>query len=479
MRPPNIVVCLCDQLRSFSVGCYGDAHARTPNIDRLAVGGVRFEQAFSNNPVCTPSRSSLLSGQYGRTCTGEIGNVADDPPTPVRRRLVDPTLPEALRGAGYQTALIGKWHIDPSPMSVGFDYSLHPLTIHRYAQQTFLENDKRWFDVGPYAPDFEGQQVRRYIGENRDRPFFLFYNISLPHEPIGAAEMPPQYAGMFDPAQVPLRPNVYKDGQAAHREQWFKIYTIWDYFWRVAPRPCWNASPRCNYPGQIGELPTDALPAGFDLRHLTALYYGATAWTDALVGGLRASLEENGLLDNTIVVFLSDHGDNLGSHHLFNKDCLYEESIRIPMIFHWPQGLSPRVDATHLSQIIDVAPTLLGLAGVDAPPTMQGRNLAAAMRGDAQAPTADHVFIETEPYVAGRPTIGIRTSTHLYGMKLTPDCRRIEDERYCLYDLTTDPYQERNIITSAGDSPLAQRLRGLLRQWHEQTPWLTAGEQKK
>lgn len=475
MPQPNVILIMTDQLRAFEVGCYGNTTARTPHIDGLAAAGVRFEVALTNNPVCTPARSSLLTGQYGRTCTGELGNVSDDPPCPQRRRLVDSTLADCFRAAGYHTALVGKWHIDPSPLACGFDYALYPLTIHRYSQQTYIENDVRWFDVGPFSPDFEADRACNYLAEHKDQPFFLFYNIPVPHNPIGAAEMPARYGSMFAPEDVPLRPNVWQDGQLSQSELWFKVGTIWDYFWRIWG-PCWHADRRCGYPDRIGELPGDALPDGFTLRHLIALYYGAVAWVDDLLGRLLAAVEAHGLAENTLIAFVSDHGDNLGSHHLHNKDCLYEESIRIPLILRWMQQLAPGVNRTQLAQIIDIAPTLLSLCGLDIPTSMQGRDLTPVVRDTRQTLPDNCVFIETDPSQYGQPSIGIRTPEYLAGMTMTHDARTIDNADAWLFDLQRDPYQQHNI---AGDPALRTAtapLRQRLRDWHLQTPWLNVNE---
>ena len=172
--PPNVIVCLCDQLRSFEVGCYGNDIIRTPNIDRLCQNGVWFDVACANNPVCTPSRSILLSGQYSRSCTGVLNNRAHTPPSLARECLKDPTLPETFRHAGYDTALIGKWHVRPDPGIVGFDHTLYPHQSHRNTQQTYFRRNGEGFVVEEFAPDFEIREVETYLESHQQRPFFLY-----------------------------------------------------------------------------------------------------------------------------------------------------------------------------------------------------------------------------------------------------------------------------------------------------------------
>src|SRR5512133_2327311 len=162
---PNVVVCVCDQLRAFEVGCYGNPVIRTPNIDALAREGVRFQQAVTNNPVCMPARSCLLSGQYSRTCMGELGNHVEfdaqgraylpEYPSPRRTQLPGRTLAEQFRASGYETALIGKWHVKPAPLLVGFEHAVFPRVHHRYTGQTFVEDASEGEVVNGFSVEYE------------------------------------------------------------------------------------------------------------------------------------------------------------------------------------------------------------------------------------------------------------------------------------------------------------------------------------
>ena len=458
-RPPNVVVCLCDQLRAFEVGCYGNAVIQTPHIDRLARQGVRFETAVTNSPLCLPARSSLLSGQYARTCTGVLDNVRTmlpdgtyttaEHPEPGRPHIPDPTLAEQLGTMGYDTAVIGKWHIYSTPRDLGFGYSLVPRVHHRQTKQVFREDGGDEFVVDGWAPDFEAQRVKAYLEAPHERPFFLFYNIAPPHPPI--ADAPVRYLSMYAPDSVPLRPNVYVDGELPHNEEWFKIY-LYDFLY---------------YDGQRAS-PAYALPEGFGLRHLTALYYGLTTWVDDLVGTLLANLTAAGLDDNTIVIFGSDHGDNLGSHGYWNKGRLMEESIRIPLVVRAP-GVEPAVARQQVASIVDIMPTVLELVGAEIPSSVQGRSLAPVLQGESAELPDNHAFIETHGH-----DIGIRTPMHLYAMQLDEANRQVVDSRRMFYDLRSDPYQQPNLAgTATGEqATLADALQQRLEAWHRDTPWL-------
>jgi arylsulfatase A-like enzyme len=203
-----------------------------------------------------------------------------EPPNKDRIRLLDPTLPEVLREAGYSTALIGKWHIGPRPELVGFEQAIYPRIPHRYFGQTYYQigHDPFSYQVDEFGPDWEIGRVEEFLksqkcGESLGSPFFLSYNISLPHMPIGPGNLPDRYASMYDRETVPIRQNAIIDGVPAYSDFWFKTYTIWDYFFR------------CRGTDQ-SDRPTDILPSGFDLRDLTAYYYGGVSCVDACVGRL-------------------------------------------------------------------------------------------------------------------------------------------------------------------------------------------------
>jgi arylsulfatase A-like enzyme len=468
-KKPNIVVCLCDQLRSFELGCYGNPVIQTPNIDKLAEGGCRFDVAVTNNPVCVPSRSSLLSGQYSRTCVGELWNDASDTPSVKRTRFPQQSLAEVLNEAGYRTALIGKWHIELDPFLMGFEYALYPVYV-QYGERNYgwlyrensrdrarfsTEGARELLPQDEFDPAFTSSRMREYIARHKSQPFFLYYNILQPHMPIGPGNMPDKYAKMYDRKDVPLRKNVYKDGVMAHDEYWFKVYTIWDYWGR-------------HFLNQNANRKEDRLPQGFDLRDLTAYYYGAITCVDDLLGELMRTLEENGIADNTIVVLAADHGDMLGSHHLYNKGYLWEESIRVPLIFRYPRGVNPSVNRTQVASIIDVMPTVLDVCGLPVPKLVQGQSLLPLLRQERESLDKDFQMIETAGF-----HIGVRTPSHMYGMELDKvKPLNVADDRLYFFDLTDDPFELNNLAGTEEQSHLAEELRQRLTRWNKSTPWL-------
>ncbi len=448
-KSPNVLILLSDQLRPFELGCHGHPVIRTPNIDRLAAGGVRFEQAVTPNPLCTPARSCLISGQYSRTCTGMLGNVGD--PNEQRRQFPEPTLPELLRDAGYETRLVGKWHLGPKPMNVGFKKALYPKVDHLNSDQTYFDDTGRHWVQRGYCPDFEVAETCRFLKAPHDRPFFLLHSMCLPHMPY--FDVPDRHRRRYARESLPLRPNTVRDGRLYHDEEAFKIY-LYDFLHYRQKLP-W----------------ADRLPEGYDLHSLYADYAGMIDAVDAQVGSILAGLEEAGLAEDTIVLFTSDHGDNLGSQHLWNKHSINEEAIRIPWILSWSGRLAGRVASRHVASLIDVVPTVLGLAGVPVPATMQGRDLGPVVRGERDCIGDGAAFVEN---YGGE--IALRTPDALYGVMTTlrpgtPE-RVLTDPQLAFYDLQTDPFEQRNLARTGAQTDLARDLRERVLAWDKATPWL-------
>jgi len=254
---------------------------------------------------------------------------------------------------------------------------------------------------------------------------------------------------MYRPEDVPIRPNVDLDTPLKDQDHWFKIY-------------------RYDFRHYNLHLPyAERLPEGYSLRHLIAEYYGMTTWMDSAVGRMLAALDEAGLADDTIVVFVSDHGDNLGSLGLVQKGGPNEESIRVPMLIRWPmlrRGAS--VVRSHVMSLVDVAPTLLSLVGVDVPEHMPGRDLAPLCCGE-DSDAVPHAVVET------RGGAAIRSPGHLCFLPFVQGTHQLADQPTKLFDLAEDPYELQN---RAGDPAAVAEARELvtaLREWDAATPWMT------
>ncbi len=458
-KRPNIILCNLDQLRPFEVGCYGNAVIRTPNIDRLAAEGVRFETAVTNFPVCMAARSVMLSGQYNRTCTGGVANVGfpwrpgqghmPEYPDRGRPHLPDRTLPECLKNLGYHTSAIGKWHIHSWPHDIGFDHYVIPRVHHCHTGQCFTENGGPEFAPEGFSVDFESARVAEYLRAqaDQDRPFFLYHSISPPHCPV--ADAPEKYLGMYRPEDVPIRPNVDLTERLKDQDHWFKIY-------------------RYDFRYYEMKLPyTEHLPEGYDLRALIAEYYGLTTWADDAVGKMLRALDDTGLAENTIVVLTSDHGDNLGSHGLVQKGGPNQEAIRIPMIVRWPSGMaSGMVADRQVASLVDLMPTLLDLVGAPSEPHVHGISLAPVIRGKSQVTDRPHAFVETANGAA------VRSTDHLYFVPFQEKTHTLSDRPAQVYDLASDPYEMRNLADEARASEISVDLDRVLRRWDASTSWM-------
>ncbi len=324
---PNIVLITADQLRPYELGCYGGTQVATPHIDRLAARGAVRDTAITNFPVCMAARSVLISGQHNRTATGGKTNVAypgrtgdfnmPEYPFPARPHRKDPTLPELLRGQGYETAVIGKWHIHSWPHEIGFDHYLIPRVHHANSAQIYSRDGGPEFAPEGFSVDCEAGEAVRFLAARQGTgpPFFLYYNISPPHCPV--ADMPEDYLAMYRPGDMILRENI-DEARIENRDYWYKVYR-WDFRYYSFRLPH-----------------TMALPEGYDLRALTAECPGAVTWMDSAVGRVLDGTAAAGLEEDTLVILASDHGENLGSHGLVQKGTENDESIRIPLVMAGP-----------------------------------------------------------------------------------------------------------------------------------------------
>lgn len=456
MKRPNVIICMCDQLRPFELGCYGNKVVKTPNIDKLASDGVMFDTAVTNNPVCVPARSCLLSGQYSRTCSGLVNNELTDNyrAGKSRDRILNQTIAEIFLNSRYRTAIFGKWHSYFDPLLCGFEHALYPAVPHKYKSQTYFCNNDNGKVVNGYGPDFEMNKLEEFVFHNKSNPFFIYYNISLPHMPI-LEGMPSKYSKKYSKESSILRENVPNEAELIDKELWYRIYLYENFYWEYT-----------SYPNDKSIFQKYPIPKDFDISNLTALYYGAIEYVDHLIGRLTCILEQNEIMQDTLIVFLSDHGENLGSHGCFNKDRLYEESIRIPMIFHWKNSLLKIKNINHIAQIIDIMPTVLDLSNITIPDHVQGRSLLPLFTEGKNELKGNKAFIETP-----LNQIAIRTSHFKYGVNISPVNKNILSGGEILYDLQHDPFETKNLINISEYSKKRFELSVELMDWNQKTKW--------
>jgi len=414
-RRRNIIFVLSDDHRYDFIGALGHPWLKghTPHLDRLLARGVRFRNAFVTSSLCSPSRASLLTGLYMHAHGIRDNFSALDPKLP--------TFPRLLREAGYRTAYIGKWHMggssdDPQP---GFDHWFSFRGQGEYKNPQVNRNGQRLKLQGDMT-DILTAEARRFIRENAVRPFLLYLGHKAVHYPF---QPPERHARLFEGLKVPW-PASY-----GYR---FEQYEQW---------PAWVRRRRYSRHGVDGAFgqpgPIDEFYRGY-CRSLLSV--------DECVGQLLAELEERGLLDDTLVVYMGDNGYMWGEHGLVDKRAMYEPSIRIPLIAHCPGmfGGGREVDAMALN--LDLAPTFLEVAGLKPPAAWHGRSLVPLLAGRAPEDwRRDFLYhYEWEQDYPYTPTIvGLRTQTHslmqYWGVWDLSE----------LYDLRTDPDQLRNLLADA------------------------------
>ena len=438
-RRPNIVFVFDDQLRAAAVGCYGGVNVPTPNLDRIAGQGVRFTNALSTCPVCTPYRGMVMTGRWP-THTGIVLNWVDSNPA-------EYCIAEAFRDSGYDTGFIGKWHlaagarkhdgkfsmtkadeerirtgrrafladnpepefVPPGPQRQGFDYWAAYNFHANFAQAFYYRDTPERLIMPTYETDSEVDLAIDFMKqhEGSETPFFITIAPHPPHPPWSERQTP---AGCVERVRNPIQysPNV------------------------PTPHP--------------------------DRLEAAKYYYGMIANFDDNMGRLVDYLDRSGLSEDTILVISADHGEMLGSHGRFNKMVPYEEAVHIPLLFRAPGRIAAGRTSDALYAPIDHMPTLCELAGVTVPSSADGMSLAGAAQGGRQRGrdaalmmnyTSHWDFFDTGTnWPEWR---GVRTHTHTYARWLTG-----QEE---LYDNVADPHQMNNLAEGQRDLPRLLAMR--------------------
>jgi len=417
MKKPNIVFVFGDQWRAQATGYAGNPTVKTPHLDRFATESINLTQAVSGYPVCSPARASLLTGQFPLTHGVFVNDVHLDNSTV--------SIAQAFKQGGYQTSYIGKWHVDghgrsnyiPPERRQGFeDWKVLECT-HNYNQSAYYSgnSDQKLFWDGYDAID-QTKAAEDYIRQHRnsDQPFLLMISWGGPHAPYQTA--PEEYRELYQPENIPLRPNV---------------------------------------PVEVAKQAKEDI----------AGYYAHCTVLDDCMGSLLATIETENIKEDTIVVFTSDHGDMLGSQGLIKKQKPWEESIRIPFLLRYPAlfDLEGKQVPDAMIGMQDMMPTLLGLSQLPIPEEVEGIDYSGFLQGsknpsDSTALLACyHPFgqwrsgIDGGPYeFTGREFRGIRTNHHTYVRSLQGP--------WLLYDNLNDPYQLDNLVDLPQHLPLQDDL---------------------
>ncbi len=483
-RRPNILFIFSDDHAVQAIGAYGSKINQTPHIDRLARAGAVFRNSFCANSLCGPSRACILTGKHSHL-NGFLRN-GD------RFNSQQTTFPPLLQHAGYQTAVVGKWHLETQP--VGFDYWEILPGQGSYYNPDFIQMDGSRQRHQGYATDVITDLSLQWLKQrrDRDRPFLLMCQHKAPHRNWTP---PPRHFGLFDHQPV-AEPATLRDDYAGrsellkanemtvrdhmywahdmkfHGENRFPEMFVDGYanneYERMSPaqREAWDAyyEPRnAAFIEQMsaGQLSADEVLKWKYQRYVTD-YLKCVQAVDDGVGRLLDYLDEAGLSDNTIVIYCSDQGFYLGEHGWYDKRWMFEESLRMPFVIRWPGKIQPGTTSDALIQNIDYAPTLLDVAGVEVPQPMQGRSLVPVFENHGR-PTPDwrdavyYAYYENAAVHAVPVHDGIRTDR--YKLMYFPRSREWQ-----LFDLQSDPQELRS---RHADPEYANILDGMQRRYHD------------
>ncbi|MBX6313624.1 MAG: sulfatase [Isosphaeraceae bacterium] len=455
---PNILFIFSDDHAYQAIGAYGDPRKliETPNIDRIAREGMRFDRCVVTNSICGPSRATILTGKYSHA-NGFYNN------TNSRFDGSQTTFPKLLRAAGYQTAIIGKWHLVSDP--TGFDY-WHILPGQGvYYNPPMIQNGQRVRHEG-YTTDIITELSLDWL-KNRDKskPFLLMCHHKAPHREWEPAL---RHLGHDHDRKYPEPPTLFDDyygrGKAEHDQDMTIALTMNARDLKLTPpmqltpeqRKRWDA-----YYEPRNQAYREANLTGKDLvrwkynRYLHD-YLGCIRAVDESVGRLLKFLDNEGLADNTIVVYSSDQGFYLGEHGWFDKRWIFEESLRTPLLVRWPGVVQPGGVNTNLVANLDFAETFLDAAGLPIPEEMQGRSLVPLLKGQTPADWRKSIYYHYYEYPGPhhvRRHYGVVTDryklVHFYGEDV---------DEWELFDRKEDPHELRSVFGEPGYAQVRAEL---------------------
>lgn len=457
---PNILFIMSDDHAAHALGAYGGRLAAldpTPALDRLAAEGMLFENAFCANSICTPSRATLLTGQYSHvnrvtTLSGHL--------EPARQHL-----PRLIGQAGYQTAMVGKWHLKREPAA--FDYycvlpgqGSYFNPVMRESGGTWPRNTRRFsaYDSSHSSDVITRLSLDWLKRRDRAKPFFLMHHFKAPHDNFENAE---RYDFLYADADVPEPPSLWKTpnhGSAATKGMGTSIgkrnaRRNMGHHMFVSPALSARAYKRAAYQ-----------------RYLKK-YLRTVRGVDDGVARLLEYLDDEGELDNTVIVYTSDQGFMLGEHDYIDKRWMYEESLRIPLLVRHPPTAAAGSRARALVNNTDLAPTLLAFAGLETPDFMQGRSLLPLLRGETPADWRKSTYYRYWMHMAHHDNpahYGVRTADFklifFYGLPLDAPGAAAgpTPPGWELYDLRNDPRELTNVYGRPEYASAAENLKAEL-----------------
>jgi len=472
-NPPNIIFIFTDDHALQAISAYGSVINQTPNLDRLANEGMLFRHAMVTNSICAPSRAVILTGMHSHL-NGVLDNRLPFDSTQV-------TFPKLLQQQGYQTAMIGKWHLKTQP--TGFDYwKVLPGQGHYYNPDFLSENGRE--RIEGYVTDIVTDLSLEWLkNRDSDQPFLLMSQHKAPHREWSPG---PSHLTTYDGEEI-LEPETlfddytHRSSAASMQEMTIKDHMHLAYdnkVWQLADstkdtwrdravfnllnrmtpeqRAEWEAAYKPKNEDFIeADLEGEALVRWKYQRYIKD-YLRCIASVDDNIGRLLDYLDESGLAENTIVVYSSDQGFYLGEHGWFDKRWMYEESLHMPLIVRWPGVVTPGSENTDLVQNLDFAETFLDIAGASIPDQMQGKSLVPLLQGQTPDDWRESIYYHYHEYPGAHSVqkhYGIRNDRY----KLI---HYYELDEWELFDLLEDPMEMRSVY----DNPDYQEIQDKLKE---------------
>jgi arylsulfatase A-like enzyme len=434
LQRPNILFIMSDDHATQAISAYGSKINKTPNIDRIAKEGMIFRNCFCTNSICAPSRAVILTGKYSHL-NGVVDNAKEFDGS-------QQTVSKLFREAGYETAMIGKWHLKSAP--TGFDYYNVLPGQGVYYDPAMIENGEKHNNKG-YVTDILTDKalewLNRWKSSNSGKPFFMMLHHKAPHANWEPAE---EKMDMYNDRDIPL-PVTFNDNYETRTNQ------IRNSKLHVGPF-LWNLHFK-----RYGELPgvmTEQETREWVYQKYMKHYLGCISSVDDNVGRVLDYLDKSGLSNNTFIVYTSDQGFFLGEHGLYDKRFMYEEALRMPLLIRYP-GIIPAGDVSDAMVLnLDFMPTFLDFASISKPEDLQGISFKSIAIGSEPEEWRNAIFYKfyEEAYGIG-PHEGVRTDRYklihfLYG-----------DEGWELYDLKEDPNELNNLYSSPDHQELIGKLK--------------------
>ncbi len=473
---PNIVFIFSDDHAPHAISAYGSRINRTPNIDRIAASGVTFDRCYCGNSICGPSRAAILTGKHAHA-NGFMRNGNDFDGT-------QPTFPKHLRRAGYQTAMIGKWHLTSDP--TGFDHWEVLPGQGSYYNPDFRTPGGRHRREG-YCTDLVTEMALDWLRDGRDasRPFLLMCQHKAPHR----SWMPgPEELGLYRDAPIPEPATLFDDyagrGPAAplhemgirdhltmfydlklvptagERESLEGADTVWkSRLERMTPeqRAAWDRAFAAENAAFRRTNPTGDALVRWKYQRYIKNYLRCVAGVDKSVGRILDHIDADpALRANTIVIYCSDQGFYLGDHGWFDKRWMYEESMRMPLLVRWPERIASGTRTTALAQNIDFAATFLDLAGAPIPADLHGTSLVPVLEDPAGATVHDALYYH---YYESHATHNVAAHYGVHdGRYKLLRFYEPEHDYWELFDLQRDPDELRSVWSDPDYAAIRQRL---------------------